>query len=459
MRTLGISRPAIVWHVFYAYNLAMVDAGFDAIILGAGMAGLAAARTLVVAGMRVVILEAKDRVGGRILTRHFREETVELGAEFVHGKPVSLWKLIEEAGVATYELDGQQFCWRDESLNECGADFSDNMQWMEALKEWKGADCSFAEYLDRANVPEASRAELISYVEGFNAADHHLIGVASLGKQQVAEDASEGDRLFCIRGGYSQLPEFLAHEFTKAGGTIAKNTSVERVVWEPGRVEVRCAGRGCPEKFRAPRVIVTLPLAVLQSGNVQFSPGLRHVQEAMTGLRMGHVCRMVMLFRERFWEQIKEPNGLQAFRNMSFLFNIPGSLPTWWTQSPENSSKMTAWAGGPRADLLAEASPYEIAHSALGTLSKVFGLEPVRVRDLLLHTELHDWQRDPYAFGAYSYAAVDGLTAPETMARPVESTIFLAGEHTDLTGNWGTVHAAMDSGIRAAQQVLRLRSV
>ncbi len=128
--------------------------------------------------MRVV--EARPRVGGRIFSQNAGEEIVELGAEFVHGKPPVLWKLIEEAGLKTYELNGKHFCWEQSVLRECDDSFGRDFEWLEALKHWDQDDCSFAEYLEKAHVPQASRKRLIGYVEGFNAADHRIIGVAAL---------------------------------------------------------------------------------------------------------------------------------------------------------------------------------------------------------------------------------------------------------------------------------------
>ena len=173
----------------------------DIVVIGAGMAGLTAARHLAEAGKRVLVVEARDRVGGRILTEHVHGEALELGAQFVHGKPPELWQLIEEAKLETYELDGEQLCWQPESLDECGEDQDQSFEYLEALESWHGDDCTFAEYLDRANIPAAVRPGLIGYVEGFNAADHRLIGVASLARQHQAEDEIEGGRLFQVRGG------------------------------------------------------------------------------------------------------------------------------------------------------------------------------------------------------------------------------------------------------------------
>ncbi|MGB7197515.1 MAG: FAD-dependent oxidoreductase, partial [Acidobacteriaceae bacterium] len=190
----------------------MPQSTHDVIVLGAGIAGLTAARQLVTAGLRVHVLEARSRVGGRILTHKVGNEAIELGAEFIHGKPPILWNLIEEANLETCELGGKHFCWQHDVLQECGDDFGRDFQWLEALKDWDREDCSFAEYLDIAHVPQDSRKRLIGFVEGFNAADYRVIGIAALAKQQAIEDATEGDRMFHVRGGYAQVPEFLARQ-------------------------------------------------------------------------------------------------------------------------------------------------------------------------------------------------------------------------------------------------------
>jgi Flavin containing amine oxidoreductase len=173
----------------------MKTTGQEILIVGAGMAGLTAARVLAEAGMRVTVMEAKDRIGGRIYSERHGSEIIELGAQFVHGKPPEFWDLIHEADLKTYELEGSSLCWRDGRLSGCETEMEEDFQWIEALKGRKGLDCTFAEYLDQENVSEQSRLRLIGYVEGFNAADHKVIGVASLGKQQTAEDAIDGDSM------------------------------------------------------------------------------------------------------------------------------------------------------------------------------------------------------------------------------------------------------------------------
>src|ERR1700758_1803879 len=132
----------------------MRDNTHDVIVIGAGMAGLTAARSLAEAGMKVLVAEAQDRIGGRIWTRHIGDEAIELGAEFVHGRPPELWALIDEAGIETYERDGAQVCFEDGTLSECGSEMHDVFDPLEKLENFRGPDLSFADYLDLEGVPD-----------------------------------------------------------------------------------------------------------------------------------------------------------------------------------------------------------------------------------------------------------------------------------------------------------------
>jgi phytoene dehydrogenase-like protein len=149
----------------------------DVVVVGAGMAGLTAARALAEAGLKVLLLEAQKRIGGRILTQHIEGEAVELGAEFIHGRPPELWALIEEAGLETYERDGSQICFEDGKVSDCGGEMEAVFEPLEKLEDFQGPDVSFAEYLDREKVAAEDRGRVIGYVEGFNAADHRRLAL------------------------------------------------------------------------------------------------------------------------------------------------------------------------------------------------------------------------------------------------------------------------------------------
>jgi monoamine oxidase len=419
----------------------------DVVVVGAGMAGLTAARALAEAGLRVLVVEAQERIGGRILTQHVASEAIELGAEFIHGRPPELWALIDEAGLETYERGGSRVCFEDGALTNCGGEMDEIFGPLEKLEHFDGPDITFAEYLDREKIPEEDRDRMIGYVEGFNAADHRVISAASLGAQQKAEDASDGDRIYRLRDGYDQLPAYLESRIIEHGGSVRTSAPVKAIRWEAGRIEI-ATDTGT---FHAKRAVVTLPLAVLQSGSVAISPEPGLVLKAANHLRMGQVCRFTLLFREQFWKALPPQPELGE---VSFLFSFSEMPPVWWTPHPEASKSITGWVGGPRSQMLAGMGTEELGHHACATLARIFGLEQDHIHGLLLGCYTHDWQHDAFSGGAYSYVAAGGLDASRQMTEPVAKTLYFAGEHTDTTGHWGTVHAAMRSGLRATAQIL-----
>ncbi len=465
------------------------------LILGAGMAGLTAARVLAEAGQPVLLLEARHRVGGRIFTERTAEGVlIEHGAEFIHGRVPELWALIEEAGLETVERDGAMLQEakrgngiesQDDAAPDNGPDsYPDSdpdsdpdsspserlFASLASLADLPGEDLSFASWLATSGLSPAQQTRLTGYVEGFNAADARRISCHALGLQQKAEDATEGDRAWHLPGGYAQLPEFLASRVRAAGGEIRLGCEVLAVRWRPGEVVLSARG----QDFRAARCILTLPLGVLQMancsapGSVRIEPEPKPLFEARR-LAMGSVSRFTLVFRERWWEHTgtnglgtatKSSAGPDSLRTMSFLFTPERLPPVWWTRHPEPEPLPTlvGWAGGPRAEPLLHKSAAELGTLACRELAEAFGVSPEHLETLLVSTHTFDWSADPFSRGAYSYIPVGILDAPAAMGIPVADTLFFAGEHTETGGHWGTVHAALRSGLRAAQQVLSTRS-
>jgi monoamine oxidase len=206
--------------------------------------------------------------------------------------------------------------------------------------------------------------------------------------------------------------------------------------------------------FNAPQAVITLPLAVLRSGIVKIEPPPDQILDAAGRLRMGQVRRFTLLFAEKFWENLPPQ---PALGEMSFLFAFTEMPPVWWTPHPEMSHTLTGWVGGPHSAALTGLDTKMLAGKACTTLGRIFGVRKEQIQAQLKGCYTHDWQHDRFALGAYSYVATGGLNASRQMTEPVADTLFFAGEHTDVTGHWGTVHAAMRSGLRAAEQVLRTR--
>ncbi len=413
---------------------------FDTLVLGAGVAGLAAARTLAEAGQTVAVVEAQPRIGGRILTRREGTEVIELGAEFVHGRATELWLLLEEAGLAAYERTGEFLESGADGVHSSQRQEDASLDPLEQLKHFTGPDCSFAAWLERLNLSAEERAEQLGYVEGFNAADAREASALALGRQQRAEDEIEGERNWRLTQGYDQLPNFLLQRFEAAGGTLLLDCPVVSIAWSRGRVELTTAGG---REFRARRAVITLPLGVLQAGSVHFEPPPAAILEAARRMRMGQVFRATMVFDRRLWPE-----------SMSFLIARAAAPSVWWTAHPAHSLTLTVWSGGPSALPLLALTPAELELRLTESFAAALQLDQAEVQAALISLHTYPWHSDPYARGAYSWVPVGGLDASERLSQPVEDTLFFAGEHTDTTGHWGTVHAALRSGLRAARQVL-----
>ena len=431
----------------------------EVLIVGAGAAGLTAAINLAKAGFRVNILEARDRIGGRMFTKidPVTNAAIELGAEFVHGTPREIWDLIRAHRLETTEMDGDDWCVRNQQLNPC--DFFSEVEQILGRMNDRGPDQSFADFLKRC-CPEASQEAkewALGYVQGFHAADPELVSVHALVKGTRADDAIEGNRAFHIHGGYQTLLEVWQKQATEFGVSIRLNTVVESIAWKHGHAELAARSEGGALNLTAKRVLITLPLGVLQAGTVRFAPPLPLEKLRAIGyLEMGKVIRVTLCFRERFWENLRPPNSKssQTLSNLAFLLSRDEWFPTWWTQQSQDLPILVGWAPFPSAQRLSGRTEGFIVEKALETLARLLGLDRKETSSRLRSAHIHDWQTDPFSLGAYSYVKIGGGNAEHDLGLSVENTLFFAGEATDVTGHIGTVHGAIASGRRVAQEVV-----
>ena len=416
----------------------------DVLVIGGGIAGLTATRQLTAAGVRVTLLEARERLGGRIYTDHTTYFPVELGAEFVHGRPEEIFGLAAEGGIAIVPVEGQY----RRKTNGKWAGAGRLMSKVEKLFDEMPADKpdqSFRDYLDGAHESEEVKRHALRYVEGFHAADPSKVSVHSLIRDAKAEEAIEGDRQFRIPGGYDALVHATAKRIERTHCDVVLNAAVTEVRWRPGEVVARSGGG----EFQAARAIVTVPLGVLKSKSLVFSPALPEKEEAIKLLEMGPVVRVVLCFTSKFWENEAE------MADLSFLFTDHPLFPTWWTSNPLPSPTLTGWAAGHHALALRGKNHDEVIGSAVQALAEIMEVQIANVRERLVAGFVHDWQEDAFSCGAYSYTAVGGVNAAQTLAGPVADTLYFAGEATNIHGFGGTVHGAIETGIRAAREVLQ----
>jgi monoamine oxidase len=212
----------------------------------------------------------------------------------------------------------------------------------------------------------------------------------------------------------------------------------------------------------AKRALISVPLGVLQAGTIEFAPTPAAILAHAARLKMGPVVRVTLMFSCRFWAGLATPTLSAEVKaglgRLSFLFTHSAAPSTWWTPMPNTAAMITAWVAGPRVGVIQQAlkameNANALLELSLTGLAAAFDLPVSYVRKLLVSWHTHDWLADRYARGAYSYAPAGALDASAKMTEPVDDTLYFAGEHTDTSGHWGTVHGALRSGLRAATQL------
>ena len=426
-------------------SLRLLNPSADVVVIGAGAAGLSAARELSAAGKRVLLLEGRDRVGGRICTHQILRYPVELGAEFVHGSPPEICGLAKQAALPLAELEWNVLrrSIRDDRWVDAGA----TMYGMDRLFAKMSAsipDQSFQEYLDQAQADAEVKQQALGFVEGFHAADPSRISVHSLIKSNAA-DEENGESQFRFVRGYETLIKAISERIDWKFCELRLDSPVTCIEWKPGEGLAKTASGA---EFRAPQVLITAPLGVLKSGGISFHPPLAQKDKALQLLEMGPVVRASLCFHHQFWK------ARQRLKNASFIFTDDAYFPTWWTSNPLPFPILTGWAAGHYARQLGKLSSEQVIQRAVESLAAILEIEAQRLKDELEAGFTHDWQRDRLSCAAYSYAVVGGSEAGRELGAPVAQTLFFAGEATDSDGHNGTVHGAIRSGLRAAKEIL-----
>ncbi len=429
---------------------------YDTIVIGAGAAGLAAARQLQDQQQQVLILEARDRIGGRVHTDYdLADHPIELGAEFIHGEVLTL-ELLRQYGMQAFPVlaDDRGYLHTQDGLKrlaDYNANFAETMalglmqgndshiwDWVEAWVAQGNPDTDLASMLKANGLilpPELHRLVDHTYSADYGVYLHEL-GVYGLVESDYAGD---GCGEYRIQAGYSWLLENLA-----AGLNIRLSSPVQQIDWQ-GQTVMITTGDGTT--FVADRVVITLPLALLKKQTVQFSPPLpQWKQTAIAGIGMSHIIKLILKFDAPFWPADWEHCHTTLD---SQLWWRPG-----WGQVNE-APVLTAFVGSEGADRIRALGESGAAAVGLTHLAQIFEIPLNELAARLVAVKLVDWQADPYAQMGYSHTPPHGSGLRDQLAMPIDDRLFFAGEATHAVRP-ATVHGALESGQRSAEAILNL---
>jgi monoamine oxidase len=425
----------------------------DVIIIGAGVSGLAAARDLSKAGLKVTVIEARSRAGGRIFT-HRDEQLdypIEQGPEFIHGKSPEMFALIDEAQLKFEEVTGRHWYVENGRLVKSREFWTELDRVMTELNH-EVRDQTLQSYLGSKPELSAEAKQIAAlYVEGFHAGAIEKIGTNGLIAANEGADSIDGDRSFRLLDGYESLAHWLKEEAERLGTSFLFDRPVTKIDWATREVHVQLGD----SKVRAGKALITVPLSLLKLGTIAFDPILPAAKvEAIDKLEMGSALRIVLTFTRPFWEELELPGmSKEDLSQLGFIHHAGAPLPTWWSTLPEREPILVGWTGGPKAERLLKLSEAELIELAIKSLSQIFGLEVSVLQTYLAKTYFHNWNDDPLTRGAYAYLPVGGIEYQLNLAKPVDDTLFFAGEAT-CVGHIGTVHGAIQSGQRAVREII-----
>ncbi|MBC7849323.1 MAG: FAD-dependent oxidoreductase [Chitinophagaceae bacterium] len=414
---------------------------FDILIIGAGAAGLMAAKMLAEAGLNVVVLEATERPGGRIhtLTEPGFSVPVELGAEFIHGKLPLTLQLLKEAGIGSTTIEGTMKTVRKTVWNP-PEDMEDHWEKLTNKLNELENDTNVREFLD-ANFPIDEYPVLYGtvqrFAEGFDLADIDKVSIKAVQKEWEQGDEDQ----FRPAGGYRHLIDYLVRTAETAGAIFHYSSPITNIKYDNNSVQLISGNH----VYRGKKAIVTASAGVLQARKILFDPQPPAYLSAFDQLGFGSIIKVLMEFESPFWKSIDPAIG--------FILSDE-EIPTWWTQLPNERSVLTGWLGGPNATVRSHLTNEDLLEISIKSLSSIFSIDEVALKQQLVHYKFVCWDNHPFVLGGYSYQTLRSDQAKKILAEPLEGKIFFAGEALSIGDSIGTVEAALHSGKTVAEKII-----
>jgi monoamine oxidase len=419
---------------------------YFSLIIGAGAAGLAAAHALQAAGKNILVLEARERIGGRIHTDYnLADFPLELGAEFIHGDHAPTYDLLRRANMGVIPVERKKKLWWA-LPNQAAFPLGVHSPELQALVEriWSDAaglsharldtDMSLADYLRKKGYKADQLAVADVLLAQTCCATLDGLSCYDLIREAQVDRAGEGEARIAV--GYSSLLKWYSQAIP-----IQLNSAVVEIQWGRGGVSVITQDH---RVYHAKNCIVTLPVSLLQQRMIHFEPVLpRQKQWAIDAFHFAAATKLIYRFRQRFWDA-----------DLTYLCH-PGTAARWWTPSyGRQGAVIAAYLTDRRAwrvDQLPEAQALGLG---LLELSKLLAVPMEALDRACTLAKRVAWAADPWTRGGYASLSPHKSEARPLLAQPEGNLLFFAGEATAYHSNPQTVHGALESGWRAAQECL-----
>ena len=429
---------------------------YKVIVIGAGAAGLYTGWYLSERGFDVTILEASDRVGGRV--RHlngFADFDIELGAEEVHGNKTEWHKIVQQTGAELLTADTEDYYFFKQEpsnpnepvlKNETQAaqynEFIKSMDFVENAYTYSGPDKTVEQHLATSGISWNMFGVVNGVVGNEYGTSNNRLSIKGIAEEDALWTAGEDN--YALKN--KTMLSILEAKFAPVMGKVKMGTQVKVVEYQGNKVRLTDQNG---KIWEADRVVLTVPLKILQDGDITFNPGLPSTKkDAIEHIGMGAGMKAIFKFSQNFWKGILAPN----------LGSVIGynEVPEIWATNYGRGETpvLTAFIMGEKAEQFSSQGS-SAAGTILAHLDNIFASGNVASQSLLENgSYIMDWTKAPFIKGAYSYPIVGGgLIFRKELASPIDDRIFFAGEATHFKGHSGTVHGAIETGIRAIAEV------